>query len=207
MEKGMLTWEKGCRLVLASASPRRKTLLSLLGIPFEVDPAQGEEISKETRPAEKVLELSSHKAVEVLQRQAGNVVVLGADTVVACDGRIFGKPKDEENAKRMLRTLQGRTHQVYTGVSLLWRKDGEILEKHFYEETAVEFFPMTEDEIEGYVRTGEPMDKAGAYGIQGQGGLFVRGITGDYSNVVGLPVARTFHELESWMGQTPHSAS
>ncbi|MCR2023760.1 Maf family protein, partial [Blautia pseudococcoides] len=120
----------------------------------------------------------------------------GADTVVAFQDSILGKPADVCMARDMLERLQGNTHQVYTGVTLFLRQDGVETEKSFFEKTEVVFYPMSEQEIDAYVRTGEPMDKAGAYGIQGRSAVFVEKIDGDYSNVVGLPLARLYQELK-----------
>ena len=122
-------------------------------------------------------------------------IVIGADTVVACDGKILGKPGTVENAVAMLRMLQGREHEVYTGVTILSSKNGEQRKLTFHEKTAVHFSPMSEEEIREYVATGDPMDKAGAYGIQGFCARYIRGIEGDYNNVVGLPVGRVYQEL------------
>lgn len=151
-----------------------------------------------------VQELSFHKAMEVYHRLAGtgeslaeeSLVVIGADTIVACQGQILGKPGDKERAAGMLRLLQGGVHQVYTGVSLVWQEQGKTESFSFYECTDVRVFPMKEEEIAGYVETGEPMDKAGAYGIQGRFAAFIRGIDGDYNNVVGLPVGRLYQEMK-----------
>ena len=122
-------------------------------------------------------------------------IVLGADTVVASDGKILGKPKDTEDAARMLTMLQGRGHEVYTGVTILYEEDCEKEALTFHEKTTVHFYPMTEEQIREYVATGDPMDKAGAYGIQGFCARYIRGIEGDYNNVVGLPAGRVYQEL------------
>ncbi len=124
--------------------------------------------------------------------QEADAVVLGADTVVAFGGNILGKPRDEADAARILSLLSGNTHSVYTGVTVIVLQGGERKEYSFYEETEVTMYPMTEQQISSYIRTGEPMDKAGAYGIQGKGAVFVEKIQGDYNNVVGLPVAKIF---------------
>ena len=123
-------------------------------------------------------------------------LVIGSDTVVVFQNRILGKPADEEDAVYTLQKLQDNTHQVYTGVTVLEKKQGQWIEHTFYEKTNVEFYPVSENEIKAYVSTGEPMDKAGSYGIQGRWGIYVKGICGDYNNVVGLPVARLFHEMK-----------
>lgn len=175
-------------IILASQSPRRRELLGQMGISdFIVRPAQGEELPHpELTPAQLVEELSRQKAQEVSATAAPGDVVIAADTVVAIDGRVLGKPRTAEQAEEMLSALSGRTHAVYTGVTL-W-KDGEVLTEH--EETQVTFRPLAAREIRAYVATGEPMDKAGAYGIQGRGALLVERIAGDYCNVVGLPLGR-----------------
>ncbi len=180
------------RYILASASPRRAELLALAGLRFvicapEVDesPLPGEE------PRATALRLAADKA-EAVARKDPAACVIAADTiVVAPEGAPLGKPLDPEDAARMLRLLSGQEHRVITGVCL---RRGELV-RCFAQETAVRFYALTEGEIAQYIRSGEPMDKAGAYGIQGRGGLFVEGITGDYYNVVGLPVARLMREL------------
>ncbi len=191
-----MEWNDHSRLILASASPRRKELLRLLEIPYRIVPALGEEQAVSALPWETVEQLSAQKACEV----AGcypDCWVLGADTVVAFGEEIFGKPADEQEAYRMLRRLQGNTHQVYTGVTLLKRnRDGGREAHTFHEKTDVEVYPMSDQELWAYIRTGEPMDKAGAYGIQGKFCLYVKGIRGNYQNVVGLPVSRLYDEMK-----------
>lgn len=187
------------RLILASGSPRRKELLEQIGLTFEICAACGEEKVTGTIPAQIVETLSAQKAAEVAQRyenQEEEVVVIGADTLVAYGDRVLGKPENEKHAKEMLGMLQGKTHQVYTGVTLI-RCIGNEKEVHtFSEKTEVTMYEMSEKEIADYVSTGEPMDKAGAYAIQGKCALYVKGICGDYNNVVGLPVARLMHEMK-----------
>lgn len=181
---------------MASQSPRRKELLEQVGLKFEILPAGGEEKITTEDPALAVRELAAQKAADVLGKTIGDCLVIGADTVVALDGQILGKPADEEDAARMLRMLQGRSHSVYTGVTLLHREGDCVTEAVFSEETRVTFYPMTEEEIRGYIKSREPMDKAGAYGIQGLAAAFVESISGDYNNVVGLPVGRIWQELK-----------
>jgi len=178
-------------VVLASGSPRRRELLGQMGIEdFEVLPAQGEETAPEgLAPDALVARLALQKAREVAALRP-EATVIGADTVVALDGQVLGKPSDEEEAREMLSALSGRRHQVYTGMAVL---SGGQAFTHV-ECTQVEFRPLTEEEIAAYVATGESMDKAGAYGIQGRACVFIRGIQGDYYNVVGLPVC-ALHEL------------
>ena len=180
-------------LILASASPRRRELLALAGLEFDVRPAKADEPPYDGGdPAAYVRSLARLKALACPGAGAGDVII-GADTVVALEGRVLGKPKDAEDAKAMLRELSGKVHSVFTGVCIL-SPSGEKL---FSEETRVEFYPLTEEEIDAYAATGEPLDKAGAYGIQGRGCVLVRGIEGDWCNVVGLPVARVVRELRS----------
>ena len=174
-------------LILASGSPRRRQLLEQLGLTFTVRSSDVDEsVSPGLTPAQVVESLSARKGEAVAQLSQPGDLILSADTVVALEGAILGKPRSREEAAAMLSALSGRTHQVYTGVTLL--QDGRRLTGH--EVTAVTFRPLSPEEIAAYVSTGEPMDKAGAYGIQGLGGLLVAGIQGDYHNVVGLPVCR-----------------
>ena len=175
-------------IILASQSPRRRELLGQMGFSdFIIRPAVGEEKADlSLSPARLVEDLSLQKGLEVAASAAPGDLVIAADTVVAVDGQILGKPHSPQEAAEMLCALSGRTHTVYTGVTLC--RDGEVLTEH--EATSVRFRPLTREEIEAYVATGEPMDKAGAYGIQGIGSLLVEGIEGDYFNVVGLPVCR-----------------
>lgn len=174
-------------MILASQSPRRRELLGQMGFSFTVRPAKGEELAHpELTPAQLVEELARQKALEVSAEAASDDVVVAADTVVAIDGKVLGKPHDKVHAAQMLSALSGREHTVYTGVAV---KRGEtLLVEH--EATQVRFRPLTEREIDLYIQTGEPMDKAGSYGIQGYGALLVEGIRGDYFNVVGLPICR-----------------
>ena len=225
------------KIILASASPRRRELLTQIGLDFDVVVSETEEKTTSTEPAKVVEELSAQKAEAVWEKlcsmtasqgsvtnaerldegsgvsrtdegsevfdpeqKSGETImtdtlVLGADTVVACDGKILGKPADTEDAAAMLTMLQGRGHEVYTGVTILYEENGERKMLTFYEKTTVHFYPMTEAQIREYVATGDPMDKAGSYGIQGFCARYIRGIEGDYNNVVGLPVGRVYQEL------------
>lgn len=243
------------KIILASASPRRRELLTQIGLGFEVVVSETEEKITSTEPANVVEELSAQKAQAVwgwmhLQTDEvppasdkntvpGNAptsvddaedgsadlpehaakyvdqiqgyhnvrgsgeekvaaqdnIVIGADTVVACDGKILGKPKTVSDAMSMLHLLQGRAHDVYTGVTILYDENTEQRKFTFHEKTTVHFCPMSEEEIREYVATGDPMDKAGAYGIQGFCARYIQGIEGDYNNVVGLPVGRVYQEL------------
>ena len=186
-------------IVLASGSPRRKELLAKTGLKFSVVVSGGEEKAETSDPAETVEKLSLDKAsavADLLQAEKEPQLIIGADTVVACDGEILGKPSDREDAFRMLWKLQGQTHQVYTGVTLLKKKKHTWQAHTFSEKTDVQFYPVSREELLAYIETGEPMDKAGSYGIQGGFGIYVKGICGDYNNVVGLPVGRLVYELK-----------
>ncbi len=182
------------KIVLASSSPRRKELLKTAGIDFEVDVEGVEEIVKGDCVEDIVCSLAEQKCSPVALRRPSDCVI-GADTVVALDGKILGKPKDIEDAKQMLRTLSGNKHAVFTGVCISAKGKKYV----FCEKTEVTFFDLTEEEINSYVSTGEPMDKAGAYGIQGYGCTLVEKIDGDYFNVVGLPVAKTVRAIRDMM--------
>lgn len=192
------------RIILASASPRRRELLAQIGLAFEVMPASGDEAAAGRGPSRLVMELSRGKAAEIFgtlskERTLGmeDYLVIGADTLVVCNGLVMGKPENEKKAAEMLSLLQGGTHQVYTGVTLICQKQIEApVEVSFYEKTDVTMFPMSGEEIREYVNTGEPMDKAGAYGIQGKCAAFIKEIHGDYNNVVGLPVGRVYQEMK-----------
>ena len=175
-------------IILASKSPRRRALLEQMGVrDFRiVTPDIDEHMDRDLPPAELVRQISLEKAQAVAAQADSNTVVIAADTVVALDGVVLGKPADKEEAFRMLSLLSGNRHQVYTGLTVL--RGEQVFSQ--WEETAVTFRSLTAEEIEAYIATGEPMDKAGAYGIQGYGALFIEGISGDYYNVMGLPVCR-----------------
>lgn len=178
------------KLILASASPRRREILKNAGFDFEIKTSEADETLPDgISPEEAVLYLAKIKN-EVIEADK-NTTVISADTIVVCDGKILGKPKDETDAFNMLKTLSGREHFVYTGVCL---RKGEK-KTVFFEKTAVYFYELSDSEITDYIATGEPTDKAGAYGIQGKGAVLVRKIDGDYFNVVGLPIARLVREL------------
>lgn len=203
-------------IILASASPRRRELLSQIGIEFEVIPSKKEEVVTSTNPSRIVMELAKQKAEDiVLQLNIPGKLVLGADTIVSWKGKVMGKPVDEADAFSMISKLQDSTHQVFTGVSIsVLKEDGTVYSHVFNEETDVYVYPMTEEEIWNYIRTKsfsnnskvskwdasrEPYeceDKAGAYGIQGPFAAYIQGIQGDYNNVVGLPTGRVYQELK-----------
>ena len=200
------------RVILASGSPRRRELINQIGWKPEVIPSTVEEKTEETLPDKVVESLSFQKAKDVAARllkgelEPGCLIV-GADTVVAAGGKILGKPKDRKDAAEMLSAIQGDVHQVYTGVTVMVyrgkRKEGEAFAiRTFSERTDVWVYPMTEKEIQDYIATGEPMDKAGAYGIQGRFGAFIEKIQGDYSNVVGLPIGRLYYEVKRMTGSS-----
>lgn len=182
------------KLVLASASPRRRELLHLVTEEFEVTVSNEEEILPQgMSDSESAEELAYIKAHSVFKNRS-DAVVIGADTIVVLDGEIFGKPQSSEHAAQMLKRLSGNTHTVITGVCIM-SKNKTV---RFSQRTEVEFFNLSEREISEYVESGEPMDKAGAYAIQGLGGCLVKGIKGEFFNVVGLPVARIKRELEGF---------
>ncbi len=184
------------KIILASASPRRQELLTQIGMEFTVIPSSMEEVPESSQPKQVVLELSEGKAGDVFkslpEKERGSSLVIGADTIVVFNEQIIGKPGSRKNAEEILSCLQGGIHQVYTGVTLIWQGG----KRSFYEKTDVVMYPMSMEEIKEYVDTGEPMDKAGAYGIQGQGAAYIKEIRGDYNNVVGLPIGRLYQEMK-----------
>ncbi|MEK3848822.1 Maf family protein [Paenibacillus sp. FSL R7-0340] len=179
------------RIILASTSPRRKELLAFLRFPFEVVPSHADESTPESWTPQQIVEtLAARKAEAVVNtaaqsKEAG--LVIGSDTIVVLDGSVLGKPADHADAVRMLTALQGRTHRVYTGVACIHTGTGEMLVRH--RQTKVTMKPLSQEQIVAYVNTGEPSDKAGAYGIQGMGATLVESIQGCYFNVVGLPLS------------------
>lgn len=184
-------------VVLASASPRRKELLLQIGIQPEIVVSHVVERDTSSVPSEVVMELASQKAADVAAGRKAGETVIGSDTVVAIDGRILGKPRTHEEAREMIGLLAGRVHQVYTGVCVILKgEDGKDRTRVFFDETDVEVDPMTEEEILQYAMSEEPMDKAGAYGVQGFFARYIRGLRGSYANVMGLPVSRLYQELK-----------
>lgn len=183
------------RIILASASPRRRELLHQIGLKPEIVPSQIEENITGVRPDQVVMELSRQKAEDVATAYTGEqAVVIGADTVVSLENNILGKPHSQEEAWEMLSRLSGTGHQVYTGVTVINCRNGKS--ETFAEKTDVFVYPMEEEEIRRYIATKDPMDKAGAYGIQGQFAAYIKEIRGDYTNVVGLPVGRVYQTLK-----------
>lgn len=190
------------RYILASASPRRKELLEKIGIPFEIFSSSIEEKITKSIPSEIVMELAFQKADDVFRsfistsNPTESLTVIGADTIVVYRNEILGKPADEAEAFDMLSMLADRTHQVYTGVSIITNENGQRRTNTFFEKTDVTFYPIHREDLLRYTASGDSLDKAGAYGIQGDFAIHVKEIHGDYNNVVGLPIGRVYHELE-----------
>jgi len=186
------------RYILASKSPRRQELLKRTGIEFEVIPSDMEELITKNVPSDIVMELAEQKARHVYESLSdkSDVTVIGSDTIVVYRDEILGKPADKQEAYDMLSMLADRTHQVYTGVSLIVAKNGIANIKTFFEKTDVTFYPIYKEDLKRYVESGDPLDKAGAYGIQGDFSIHIKEIHGDYNNVVGLPIGRLYQELK-----------
>jgi septum formation protein len=185
------------RIILASASPRRSDLLTQMGLKFEVIPSdQEEKVVDDLPPHRLVVELALKKVESVAKRVQGQALIIGADTIVVKGDKVLGKPKDEDEAFRMLMELQGQVHEVITGLAVMEVPARKCVTA--YEKTVVEMASLTRQEVEGYIRTGEPMDKAGAYGIQGLGGMLIKRIEGCYYNVVGLPIHRLWMILKEF---------
>ena len=182
-------------LILASQSPRRRELMEKLHLPFQVMAATVDETLDLSAGLQSAMEELAWRKADCIWRQHPEAIVIGADTVVVRDGEILGKPHDEKEAVRMLKSLSGRIHQVMTGVCVLSSERKEC----FCDVSEVEFYPLREDQIRRYVATGEPMDKAGAYGIQGEGFFLVKRINGDFYSIMGFPAARTARVLKKWM--------
>ena len=184
------------RIILASKSPRRHELLSRIGIEFECIVSEKDEVTNKTLPSEVVCDLSANKAEEVFDMldNKENCLVIGADTVVALDNEIMGKPVNREHAEKMLRNLSGREHSVWTGVTIINGKTGQ--RETFAQETKVWMYPINDEELKEYLSTDEPYDKAGSYAIQGIATKFIKYIEGDFNNVVGLPVAALYQRLK-----------
>lgn len=188
-------------VILASASPRRTELLTQAEIKHQIIVSDCEEHATTDVPEEYVMELAGIKAEDVFQKydrehSSEDFLVIGSDTVVAAEGKILGKPKSDEEAFEMISMLQANTHQVYTGVAVVSHIGGEKRVNVFYERSDVEVYPMSKEEIEAYIATGDCRDKAGSYGIQGRFAVHVKGIHGDYNSIVGLPIARLYQELK-----------
>jgi septum formation protein len=181
-------------IILASSSPRRAKILSQIGFNFKVVPSTVEEVFNHHDPVEVSKDLALKKAAEIAERHPDNIVI-GADTVVFLDKKILGKPVSDEDAYEMLRTLSAKTHEVYTAFAIVHKSTNKQMVD--IERTEVTFRALSEEEIAEYVRSGEPMDKAGAYGIQDRSAVFVNKIVGDFYNVVGLPIARIYACLQN----------
>ena len=184
------------RVILASASPRRAELLKELGLTFEVIPGQAEEIAPAHLSPHEICEVNAHRKARVVARQHPSALVVGADTIVCLGKKIFGKPRTDAEARRMLEALAGKTHQVITGVCLI--ELAARREKLFAVNTTVVFRRLTAAQIREYVKTVHTLDKAGAYAIQERGDMIIDKINGSYSNVVGLPLERLGQELRDW---------
>ena len=190
--------EKFHKIVLASASPRRLELLRQIGIEPEVKVSHVEEKVTSSIPGDVVMELAAQKAMDVASGEPEGTLVIGSDTVVAVDGKILGKPHDHDEAVKMIKSIEGRAHQVFTGVCMVHCGMSEA-EHHvvtFFDKTDFEVYPMTEDEIYTYAMSEEPMDKAGAYAVQGFFGRYIKGLNGSYANVMGLPISKLYQELK-----------
>ncbi len=184
-------------IILASASPRRKRLLSTLYSEFRVLPSDIREMVPRNLPVDKCSEYLAYMKAEYTARGYPKALVIGCDTSVIIDGKMLNKPRSTADARMMMQLLSGKTHRVITGCCLFYMNKSHC----FSEVTEVEFYPLTDEEIEAYVTTTEPYDKAGGYGIQSKGALFIKGIHGDYYNVVGLPVARLKREIDTFLSQ------
>lgn len=192
------------KLVLGSQSPRRKELLGWLNINFQIKSVDLAEISHETDPEEVAMDIAHQKGKAVFDSYGAeeNVFVISSDTIVVLENKIYGKPKDREDAKKILSELSDRTHFVITGVTFLFRNDeGKVREHRFYDQTDVTFNEITPDLMENYLNTNDSLDKAGAYGIQGPSLTFISKVNGSYSNVVGFPLDKVVSELAIVLGE------
>jgi septum formation protein len=201
-----MTLNSKYKLILASGSPRRKELLSWLEVPFEIISSDVEEITKKTDPIEVAEDLAALKGRDVFNKlenqDLSNPLIISSDTIVTLDGIVFGKPKSKSDAREMLLKLEDKTHEVVTSIFML-RKDletGEIVEKVFSVSSEVHFEKIDKDILDLYIESGESLDKAGSYGIQGQGLLFISNLKGSYSNVVGLPLSDFHREFKKFLG-------
>lgn len=197
------------KLVLGSQSPRRKQLLSYINIPFQILTADLDEISDEVAPDRIAMDLASQKARAVFEKAGGieNPFIISSDTIVVLDGILYGKPKDKDDARAILNTLSDKTHQVITGVSFLFvdQSTKKLREHLFFDSTEVTFNEITKELMDDYIATGESLDKAGAYGIQGASLTFISKLTGSYSNVVGFPLDKVVGELAIVLGENYRS--
>nr|BDT27339.1 Maf family protein [Bacteriovorax sp. HI3] len=196
-------------LVLGSQSPRRKQLLSYINIPFQILTADLDEVSDETAPDRIAMDLASQKARAVMDKASGieNPFIISSDTIVVLDGKLYGKPKDKDDARAILNELSDKTHQVITGVSFLFvdQATKKLREHLFFDSTEVTFTEISKELMDDYIATGESLDKAGAYGIQGASLTFISNLSGSYSNVVGFPLDKVVGELAIVLGENYRS--
>lgn len=186
------------KIILASQSPRRKELLSLMGLDFEIMPSNAEEDMKQKMSYEKLSEvLSEQKARDIFEKTTGDRVVVGSDCMVYVKGKLFGKPKGDQEAIKMLKTLSNSWHKVVTGLCVLIERDGKVTRYCTHDVTKVKFIKLTDQMISNYLKTGEHRDKAGAYAVQGYSGMFIQKIDGNYSTVIGLPTHKLFQILHN----------
>lgn len=186
------------KIILASQSPRRKELLSLMGLDFEIMPSNAEEDMKQKMSYEKLSEvLSEQKARDIFEKTTGDRVVVGSDCMVYVKGKLFGKPKDDQEAIKMLKTLSNSWHKVVTGLCVLIERGGKVTRYCTHDVTKVKFIKLTDQMISNYLKTGEHRDKAGAYAVQGYSGMFIQKIDGNYSTVIGLPTHKLFQILHN----------
>lgn len=187
------------KIILASNSPRREELLKQVDVSFAIIPSNKEEVTTKDKPEEIVEELALNKAKDIATSISEASIIIGADTMVSIGNEILGKPKTHEDAKKMLKLIEGKEHQVYTGVGIVIKNimNGQVTEKtiSFTQVSQVKVSPLNEKQIEDYIATKEPFDKAGAYGIQGKFAIHIEGINGDYNNIVGLPIAKIYRSL------------
>ena len=188
------------KIILASGSPRRKELLKLIVPEYDVIVSGADEtLEKGLSPEKQAERLAYMKAKNVFDKTKGDRIVIGSDTIVAKDGKIYGKPKSKENAKEMIKELLDRTHNVITGLSVIIEKDGEYKEYNTFDEVKIYFKEMTDKEIENWINTGKAMDKAAAYGIQNEFCVFVEKIEGNYTTVVGLPTHKLYDIIKKYI--------
>lgn len=183
------------KIILASASPRRKELLELLNVKFKVIPSTIKEITTKKLPNDIVIDLAKQKANDVKSKVNQDCIIISADTIVVLNNKIMGKPKNQDDAFNMLKALQNNTHSVFTGVYIIIRESNIFTEYNFYEKTDVTMYKISDENIMNYIKTNEPMDKAGSYAIQGIFSVNIKSIKGEYNNVVGLPIAKLYNFL------------
>lgn len=183
------------KIILASSSPRRKEILNQVSVKFDIIPSLCDEVITKSNPSEIVEELASQKAEEVAKKITYDSVIIGADTIVAVNNKILGKPKNKDEAFEMVKMIQNNYHNVYTGVCLIIKSENYYKKIVFHEKTEVSLYQMTDEQIWDYISTDEPMDKAGAYAIQGKFAIYIKAINGDYNTIVGLPISKIYNTL------------